>query len=94
LSYNFDAESWSCHYIKSEANRATKCSVRTTKATSDGTIVKISQGSVPLTVGDPRARIRAGRRDSCLAHSGYSWGGKKIVRGRGFGRGRDLSPRM
>jgi len=51
---------------------------------------EISQGSVPLATGDPRARIRAGRRDSCLARSGYSRGGKKIMRGRGFGRGTGL----
>jgi hypothetical protein len=54
--------------------------------------VKISQGSVPLAVGDPCAWIRAGRRYSCLARSGYSRGGKKIAQGRGFGRDRGLSP--
>ena len=34
-------------------------------------------GSVPLAAGDPRPRIRAGRRDSCLARSGYPRGGKR-----------------
>jgi hypothetical protein len=33
---------------------------------------EISQGLVPLAAGDPRARIRAGRHDSFLAHRGYS----------------------
>jgi hypothetical protein len=41
--------------MKFEANRAAKRFVRTTEATSDGTIAKISQGSVPLAAGDPRA---------------------------------------
>jgi hypothetical protein len=36
---------------------------------------EISQDSVPLAAGDPRARIHVGRRDSCLARRGYSWGG-------------------
>jgi hypothetical protein len=38
---------------------------------------EISQGSVPLAVGDPRVRICVGRRDSCRARSGYPWGGKR-----------------
>jgi hypothetical protein len=61
--------------MKFEAKRAAKPSVRTTEAASDGTVAKISQGSVPLAAGDPRAQIRVGRRDSCLARNGYSRGG-------------------
>jgi hypothetical protein len=80
--------------MKFEAKRAAKCSVTTTEAASDGTVAKISQGSVPLVAGDLRAWIRAGCRDSCLARSGYSRGGKKISWGCGFGRDRSLSPRL
>jgi hypothetical protein len=40
----------------------------------------------------PCARIRAGRRDSCLARSGYQRGSKKISWESEFGRGRSLSP--
>jgi hypothetical protein len=40
VSYNFDAESWSGHYTKFEANRAAKHYVRTTEAVPDGTVVK------------------------------------------------------
>jgi hypothetical protein len=50
--------------------------------------------TAPLIAGDPRARIRAGRRDTCLARSGYSREGKKISQGCGFDRGRSLSPRL
>jgi hypothetical protein len=39
--------------------------------------IEISQGSVPLTAGDPHVRICTGRRDSCWARSGYPRGGKR-----------------
>jgi hypothetical protein len=78
--------------MKFEANCAAKHSVRTTEAAPDGTVTKRSQGSVPLTVGDPCARIHVCRHGSCLARSGYLRGGKKISQGRGFGRGGSLSP--
>ena len=38
---------------------------------------EISQGLVPLTVGDPRVRICARCRDSCQARCGYPRGGKR-----------------
>jgi hypothetical protein len=50
--------------------------------------------TAPLAAGDLRARIHADHCDSCLARSGYLRGGKKISRGRGFDRGRSLSPRL
>jgi hypothetical protein len=78
--------------MKFEENCAAKCYVRTTEAAPDGTVTKRSQGLVPLAAGGPRARIHADRRDSCLARSRYPRGGKKISRGRGFGRGKSLSP--
>ena len=80
--------------MKFEANCDAKRSVRTTEAAPDGTVTKRSQGSVPLAASDPRTRIRVCRRDSCLARSGYPWGGKKISQGHVFGRGGSLSPRM
>jgi hypothetical protein len=80
--------------MKFEANCNAKRSIKTTEAAPDGTVTKRSQGSVPLAAGDPRAQIRACRRDSCLAHSGYPRGGKKISRASGFGRGKSLSPRL
>jgi hypothetical protein len=80
--------------MKFKENCAAKCSIRTTEAAPDGTVTKRSQGSVPLAVGDPHTRIRADRRDSCLARSGYPRGGKKISQGRGFGCGGSLSPRL
>ena len=40
VELHFDAESWSGHYIKFEANRAAKRSVRTTEAILDGTVAK------------------------------------------------------
>jgi hypothetical protein len=80
--------------MKFEVNCSTKRSVRTTEAAPDGRVMKRSQGSVPLAAGDPRTQIRAGHRNSCLASSRYPRGGKKISRGREFGRGRSLSPCM
>jgi hypothetical protein len=40
LRYNFDAQSWSGHYKKSEANRIAKRFVRTPEAVLDGTVAK------------------------------------------------------
>jgi hypothetical protein len=80
--------------MKFEANCAAKRYVKTTDAAPDGTVTKRSQGSVPLAVGNPHARIHASHRDSFLASSGYPRGGKKISRGSGFGRGGSLSPRL
>jgi hypothetical protein len=64
--------------MKFEANCDAKRSVRTTEAAPDGTVTKRSHGSVLLAAGDPRARIRTDRHDSCLSRSGYPQGGKKI----------------